>query len=389
MIHKDLKPQNVLLKKSEVSEYGVVAVIADFGLSSEIQEGETGVTGTTGTGTRGWLAREYLQSAAAGSHHHYRNKFQQHRAAAGPDHRLRYRKSGDIFSFGCLAQYVLSSSKYERYTHPFGLGIERERNILHGRRVSFLTYKFIYQDGKERSDHEILGDILIDWCVNSDHSARPTAEQLSKNPLFWTYTTKIYFIEKIFNDFKDKFETTPEIKELEENWRKYHPEPFTAKIPEAWGYHEFCRKRNKASKPSGKSPFNALMRNIRNIRQHCTEARTVYTVEHPHPDGQGPGSTLAEVLGSGSDEDIGRYFLQRIPVLVPVLYLTFYDHAKQRATFQEYYKNTVEDGSVVGGAWETLDRILTDKPRSRTPSKSPSAKFKQESGSRSSSSSKH
>ena len=119
VIHRDLKPQNVLIKRSISAEHGAVAVITDFGLSLEMKEDKTHVTATE-AGSKGWKPREVLGKG-----------------------RKLFKKSVDIFAFGCVAQFVLSKADGpENYVHPFGKEVCRERNIVKCHRVAFISNPF-------------------------------------------------------------------------------------------------------------------------------------------------------------------------------------------------------------------------------------------------------
>ena len=350
IIHRDLKPQNVLVKKDVTAEFKAVAVITDFGLSVEIPNGQSHVTATEG-GSKGWIAREMLDNVS------------RNRDIKG---KKKFKKGMDIFSFGCIAQMVLfsTSDSSNKWAHPFGNEKSRERNIFLGKRVALLTHPLGAVDY-----HSLLADLMIGMCVCNNPALRPTTEDLINFPFFWDFAKGLHFLEKIFNDFKDKFGEESMVKELETNWQKYTTESFAAKIPEAWGYHVFCRKEAKQGKPSEKSLFNGLLRNMRNIRQHCIEATGRYTVTHKHA-GSKEETKLDQVLGSKSDEDIGRYFLGRIPFLLPVTYLTFFEHARQQSILQEYYKNTGDCVFCVKSAWSTMDRLTGTGKRSSSRSRS-------------------
>ena len=351
VIHRDLKPQNVLIKRSISAEHGAVAVITDFGLSLEMKEDKTHVTATE-AGSKGWKPKEVLGKG-----------------------RKLFKKSVDIFAFGCVAQFVLSKADGpENYVHPFGKEVCRERNIVKCHRVAYISNPFGSAEKGEISNSEInlLGDIMVSMCINDDPKCRPDVEELLNNPLFWSYTSKLHFVEKIFNDLKDKPESDL-VMCLEENWRKYQPTSVDKKIPEAWGYSVFCRKKAGQSKPSTKMLFHGVLRNMRNIQQHCKEAVRRYTEPHKHENSE-EETRLQDVLGDGSDEDIGKYYFSRIPSLIPIVYLSIYLHARQSKDFQYFFKNSemsvkVAEGKVKAG-WDTLEKLLITgrTPRPAVPS---------------------
>ena len=359
VIHRDLKPQNVLIKRSISTEHGIVAVITDFGLSLEMKEDKTHVTATE-AGSKGWKPREVLGKG---------KKF--------------FKKSVDIFAFGCIAQFVLSKADGpENLVHPFGKEVCRERNIVKCQRVAHLC-KPAATSGKEgekkeekkkdekHSEINLLGDIMVSMCINDNPKNRPDAEELLNHPIFWSYTSKLHFVEKIFNDLKDKPESDI-VKSLEGNWKKYQPTSVEKEIPEAWGYSVFCRKKAGQSKPTTKLLFHGLLRNVRNIQQHCKEATRRYTEPHKHENSE-EETRLQDVLGDGSDEDIGKYYFSRIPSLIPIVYLSLYLHARETKDFQYYYNNSEMSAEVAGGkvkaGWDTLEKLLISwrSPRSAVP----------------------
>ena len=344
VIHRDLKPQNVLIKRSISAEHGVAAVITDFGLSLEMKEDKTHVTATE-AGSKGWKPREVLGKG---------RKF--------------FKKSVDIFAFGCIAQFVLSKADGpENLVHPFGKEVCRERNIVKSHRVAHIS-KPAGLLGTKGETHEInfLGDIMVSMCINNDPDHRPDAEELLNHPLFWSYTSKLHFVERIFNNLKDKPESDI-VKSLEENWRKYQPTSVGNSIPvQAWGY---CVGQSKSTR---KLLLHDLLRNITNIRQFGREATRRYTEPHKHENSE-EETRLQDVLGDGSDEDIGKYYFSRIPSLIPIVYLSLYLHARETKDFQYYYKNSEMSVEVAGGkvkaGWDTLEKLLISgrSPRSAVP----------------------
>ena len=349
VIHRDLKPQNVLIKRDISAEHGIAAVITDFRLSLEMKEDKTHVTATE-AGSKGWKPKEVLGKG---------KKF--------------FKKSVDIFAFGCIAQFVLSKADGpDNLVHPFGKEVCRERNIIKSHRVAYISKPAVSSGTKGeknegRPEINLLGDIMVSMCISDNPNYRPDAEELLNHPLFWSYTSKFNFVEKIFNDLKDKPDSDL-VKSLEENWRKYQPTTVEKAIPEAWGYSVFCRKKVEQSKPTTKLFFLGLLRNIRNIRQFGGEAIRRYSEPHKHENSE-EERRLQDVLGDGSDEDIGKYYFSRIPSLLPTVYLSLYLHARETKDFQYYYNNSEMSAEVAGGkvkaGWDTLEKLLIPGRTSR------------------------
>lgn len=164
IVHRDIKPQNILVSGARPTLAGVTKdgagggsgvgggggmkghrmLISDFGLCRKLEVDQTSflptANGMMGVGTVGWRAPEILRgevkldessstddnstssrdsvgttrtSSTAGAHHSHKP--------------TRLTKSVDIFALGCLFYYVLTNGG-----HPFGDRYEREVNILKG-----------------------------------------------------------------------------------------------------------------------------------------------------------------------------------------------------------------------------------------------------------------
>lgn len=112
IVHRDIKPQNILVLISNSNEGELCMVISDLGLSRKLESGETSFEPTVGSeGTVGWMAPEILRSRGT-------------RTMEGGQ-TLRLTKSVDIFALGCLGYYCLTGGK-----HPYGDLTECEDNIL-------------------------------------------------------------------------------------------------------------------------------------------------------------------------------------------------------------------------------------------------------------------
>ena len=118
IVHRDIKPQNILIVGPLRSMTGSIyrMLISDFGICKKLDDDQTSFYATTyGTlaGTRGWLAPELLsmtlEKRPMGENLGYR----------------KLTKSLDIFPLGCLFYFTLTKGR-----HPYGRDFERDVNIL-------------------------------------------------------------------------------------------------------------------------------------------------------------------------------------------------------------------------------------------------------------------
>ena len=96
-VHRDIKPQNVLISFPDQSSGMPVIKWADFGLSKALQGSEMSFTPSGIKGTYYWMAPE-MYKAAMGRNPNYRGTLK-----------------SDIFSVACVAFYFLTGG-----SHPFG-----------------------------------------------------------------------------------------------------------------------------------------------------------------------------------------------------------------------------------------------------------------------------
>lgn len=168
VLHRDLKPQNILYNTSP----SFSVKISDFGLSKILQtsqtRGESESVMHSKAGTRCWMAPELLRKKP-------------------------HSKASDIFSCGLLFHYVLSKKK-----HPFNLpsGVafmknaqQTEKNILKKKRC------FCPSLSPEASD------LLIN-ILSSDPKKRPTASSLQHFPFFWHDRKKVEFLKSVGNQLE-------------------------------------------------------------------------------------------------------------------------------------------------------------------------------------------
>ena len=227
IIHRDLKPQNILIAASpskpsrsqQISQPNIRMVISDFGLCKKLDLDESSFLQSTrggghhAAGSFGYRAPEVLRgevdasdlvnnasdaivgqsestassSTASTSTLAPARSSSNGTGIAGSGRKLT--RSIDIFSLGCIFYFVLTMGD-----HPFGSRYEREVNILNDKitldRLSVMT----------ENVHE--AQELIRAMCSSDPHARPTAGEVTLDPLFWTPAQALHFL----CDASDRFE---------------------------------------------------------------------------------------------------------------------------------------------------------------------------------------
>lgn len=275
IVHRDIKPHNVLISKRTVSGE-VKAMISDFGLCKKLAYGRNSVTCQTGAiGTDGWIAPEMFK----------------------PDNKMKC--SVDIFSSGCVFYYVLSGG-----LHPFGDQYRRQANIIAG---EFNLEKIIncemFTEAKD----------LIRMMLKPCPSERPSAKGILKHPFFWSREKQLAF----FQDVSDRIEKESEDAELLVLLQK-------DSIPVVrgdWKVHlgsELQEDLRRFRTYKG-SHVRDLLRAMRNKKHHYREL----------PD------HVKEALGSVPDGYM-RYFSSRFPRLLMHTYNAMAT-CKSEPVFQTYY----------------------------------------------------
>lgn len=160
VVHRDVKPQNVLITRSP-SGAGDVK-LADVGLALRLAANRSSYTAVTnaggGVGTTGWRAPEVLGSG-------------------------RQTKAVDIFAAGCIVCFVLTGGQ-----HPFGNEIfGRDGNIAAGR-PSLEPLEALKLP--EATD-------IVRKMIDPVASNRPTASEALQHPFFWTNAMKLSFLVDI------------------------------------------------------------------------------------------------------------------------------------------------------------------------------------------------
>jgi len=201
LVHRDIKPQNVLVKavKTNRPTDGLPKlhfVISDFGLAKPLEEGpESAFAPTanhTAAGTTGWRAPELLVSnrdeIAAPTANSVHSRSTNHSADGSttvldrPSGR-RATKAIDIFSLGCVFYYVMTQG-----CHPFDIG-----GTSLGRDLNIKENRFSTQDLRLHN-YQFDADDLIMQMLKHDPKHRPDTQAVRKHPYFWPVEDKLDFL---------------------------------------------------------------------------------------------------------------------------------------------------------------------------------------------------
>ncbi|KAK3437375.1 hypothetical protein EUGRSUZ_C02042 [Eucalyptus grandis] len=158
MIHRDIKPQNVLITKNP--SFG--AKLSDMGISKYLSKDKSSLGNhATVCGTIGWRAPEQLSLDG------------------------RQTQKVDMFSLGCVLFFCVTRGK-----HPFGKTTEREYKIDH--------------NIKDLSCVEFIPEAhdLILHLLDQDPKLRLKASEVLHHPFFWSSYMRLKFL----HDVSDKVE---------------------------------------------------------------------------------------------------------------------------------------------------------------------------------------
>ncbi|ORY45805.1 hypothetical protein LY90DRAFT_384816 [Neocallimastix californiae] len=206
IVHRDIKPQNILIAEPKNNQKHPRILLSDFGLCKKLDENQSSFNNTIhmAAGTVGWRAPEALLLANLGqngscdtssltsnsenSSSYYKITQSQINMDDHPEP-LRITKAIDIFAAGCVFFYVLTNGQ-----HPFGDRYYREANIINGR----------YNLENEFSINIEAKD-LIEHMIQGDYRKRPSAKAIMSHPYFWSPTQRLNFLQEA----SDRFEIEP------------------------------------------------------------------------------------------------------------------------------------------------------------------------------------
>ena len=173
VIHRDLKPQNILYKTTP----SLTMKIADFGLSKILQTtqyfGSSDTVMHSMVGTKCWKAPELFAN----------------------DSQSKYSKESDIFSCGLLFHYSLAKGKHPFHDlkeSPAQIG---SPNTTENIKDNIIKNKRFFCPSLSAEAVHILTRML---SLKPDE--RPTASTLKIFPLFWDNAKKMDFLKKVGNE---------------------------------------------------------------------------------------------------------------------------------------------------------------------------------------------
>jgi serine/threonine-protein kinase/endoribonuclease IRE1 len=206
IIHRDIKPQNILIAYPETSKDSKLRlVISDFGLSRTLnEEKSTLATGiVTGAGTTGWKAPEIMKKIFSHSQHSATNPPTSESTtstggnAESSAHGVK--RAADIFPMACVFYFIITKG-YHPYDDPPGPeegdAWKRHFNILQNRK----NYARLELLGSEAA----LPLSLIDSMLCEDPHKRPSALEIKEHPYFWRTIDHLSFLCE-FSDQIDAF----------------------------------------------------------------------------------------------------------------------------------------------------------------------------------------
>ena len=278
IVHRDIKPQNILISLPISPNKSRKIMISDFGVS-KILNSES-LTTEFSAGTEGWIAPEILKC-----------KLNCENTKAS--------KPNDIFSMGCLIFYT-----YTNGNHPFGNLLTRQSNIINGQ-----------EDLSAIKDEEHVAVYsLVETMIATDSQNRPPIESVVKHPFFWNSKQSLQFLQDISDRIEsEKSIDSPIVGELEYggldvccgDWRRH----ISIELQE-----DLRKFRNYKG-----SSVRDLLRAIRNKRHHYHEL----------------DQKLQSALGSIPNE-FATYFTSKFPRLITHSYIAM-QGCRHEDIFHNYY----------------------------------------------------
>ncbi|KAL0946142.1 hypothetical protein HGRIS_012407 [Hohenbuehelia grisea] len=282
LVHRDIKPQNILVspvkgmgssgRSSQARGGNWRMLISDFGLCKKLDVDQTSFLptahGAMAAGTVGWRAPEILSGEVKLNELGSDDQSMSSRGSVATPtsstmggsssgsgvangKRTRLTKSVDIFALGCLYYYTLTSGG-----HPFGDRFEREVNIMKNQKNL---------EGLERFGEEGAEAVnLIEQMLDPEAKERPDTTKCLLHPFFWDPGRRLNFLQ----DASDRFEIMcrdpkdPDLLTLEREALSIVGNDWHSRLDKI-----FIENLGKFRKYDGKS-VQDLLRALRNKKHH-------------------------------------------------------------------------------------------------------------------------
>ena len=196
IIHRDIKPQNILLARPNPTRKGPHLLISDFGLCKTLPENMSTLIDATGNaGTSGWKAPELISQPKDSVNGHSAVSVASDSPANGGS-TGGVKRAADIFSLGCLFFWVLTGGCHP-YDDKEGWAQIREFNIKKNNLQNM--HKLDLGSDTEEPTR------LIEHMLAHRPEERPSVDAILQHPFFWKPGERLAFL----CDVSDHFEREP------------------------------------------------------------------------------------------------------------------------------------------------------------------------------------